>query len=119
MKCRKDCYYYGKSVGSCDFYLITGIRRGCSPDNCTRYLKDTRKNTVALNLARSARTEKLEAKYQQMLTLYREGKYDKEIAAEVGFHVNTVKVWRKHNGLISQTERQRKLKEEKNNESKT
>ena len=118
MKCRKDCYYYGKSIDSCDFYLITGVRRGCSPDDCTRYLKDKRKNTLPLNLARSAKAENCRVRRHQMLVLYNSGKNDREIAAEMGCHKHTVQMWRKHNGLVSQTERQKKLKEENNIESK-
>ncbi len=119
MKCRKDCYYYAKSTDSCDFYLITGVRRGCSPEDCTRYLKAARKNEIALNLARNAKSEKWKQRYHEMYLLYKAGKYDKEIAEEIGCSVNTVKVWRKREGLISQTDRQKKLKEEQNVESKT
>lgn len=34
-----DCAYKGKSVKTCDFMLLTGERRGCPADDCTRYKK--------------------------------------------------------------------------------
>lgn len=37
-KC-KTCIYRAalREKNGCDFYLITGQRRGCSPDDCFRY----------------------------------------------------------------------------------
>ena len=36
---RKSCAYHSKSVGSCDYLLITGRRRGCSIEDCDKYRK--------------------------------------------------------------------------------
>ena len=36
---RKNCAYHSKSVGSCDYLLITGRRRGCSIEDCDKYRK--------------------------------------------------------------------------------
>lgn len=118
MKCKKGCIYYGKSTDSCDYYLITGVRRGCSPDNCTRYTKGAKTNT-ALQDFNLKRTAQWNVKFKHMRILYNNGKYDKEIAEKIDCSVNTVKLWRKREGLISQTARQKKLKEEQNIESKT
>ena len=119
MKCKKDCLYYCKSTDTCDFYLMTGTRRGCSYNDCTRYVKLPRPNTALQDfcLKKSAQWN---IKFNRMGVLYNEGKYDKEIADAVGCSVQTVKKWRKREGLVSQTERQKKLKEERKYiESKT
>ena len=59
-------------------------------------------------------------KFEIMEKLYLAGKYDTEIAKELDCAVQTVKNWRKRNGIISQTDRQKKLEEERRNlESKT
>ena len=43
-KCqRKDCIYRAKQLGSCDYILLTGHRRGCSVEECTKYI--TQKQT--------------------------------------------------------------------------
>ena len=34
----KRCQY--KRGGTCDYFLITGKRRGCRPDQCTHYLDE-------------------------------------------------------------------------------
>lgn len=66
------------------------------------------------------RSQKWAVKFEIMEKLYLVGKYDTEIAKELGCAVQTVKNWRKRNGLCSQTDRQKKLKEERRNlESKT
>lgn len=39
---RKNCAYHSKSVGSCDYLLIAGHRRGCSIENCDKYRKKKR-----------------------------------------------------------------------------
>lgn len=36
---RTDCAYHSKSVGSCDYLLIAGHRRGCSIEDCDKYRK--------------------------------------------------------------------------------
>lgn len=119
LMCKKGCIYYGKGTDSCDFYLITGIRRGCDPNECTRYTKGEKKNT-ALQDFNLKRSQKWDVKFDIMKKLYLAGKYDKEIAEELKCAVNTVKLWRKRNGLVSQTDRQKKLEEERRNlESKT
>lgn len=118
MKCKKGCIYYGKSTDSCDYYLITGVRRGCDPNECTRYTKGQKTNT-ALQDFNLKRTAQWNVKFKHMRILYNNGKYDKEIAEMIGCSVNTVKLWRKREGLISQKDRQKKLQEEKKFESKT
>lgn len=105
-KCKPDCFYYCKSTDSCDFYLITGERRGCSYNNCTRYLKKHRDRT-ALQDYNMKKTAQWSEKFTRMRTLYEEGKYDNDIAEMIGCHVLTVKRWRNREGLISQTARQK------------
>ena len=42
-QCMKtDCAYHSKSVGSCDYLLIAGHRRGCSIEDCDKYRKKKR-----------------------------------------------------------------------------
>lgn len=36
---RTSCAYHSKSVGSCDYLLIAGRRRGCSIEDCDKYRK--------------------------------------------------------------------------------
>lgn len=45
-KCRTCCYrsrHSDTGGGNCDYMLITGKRRGCPPDKCTKYQKGPRK----------------------------------------------------------------------------
>lgn len=108
MKCKDDCYYYCSSTDTCDFMLITGERRGCSYNDCNRYTKVPRKNT-ALQDYQMKRTAQWNEKFERMRVLYNEGKFDKDIAQALGCTLNTVKRWRKREGLISQTDRQKIL----------
>ena len=36
-RCKKCQYFH---AGTCDYFLITGERRGCRPDKCTHYLDE-------------------------------------------------------------------------------
>lgn len=35
-RCPK-CYYRDRLTRTCDYYLITGERRGCDPDGCDKW----------------------------------------------------------------------------------
>ena len=41
-----DCHWYGSCYDTCDFYELTGVRRGCPIDeSCTRYRPSMRRRT--------------------------------------------------------------------------
>jgi DNA-binding CsgD family transcriptional regulator len=99
-KCR-GCLYYGHRTDTCDFYLITGERRGCPVEGCTRYVPG---KSVARLAKFFAGTGDLPEADRRMLELYEQGLSDKEIAASIGRSRQLVGHWRRKMGLPSQLE---------------
>lgn len=97
-----NCYYYGRNTFTCDFYLITGARRGCPANACTRYTPrgKLRKQTLVV-LKGSHKVDN--PRYRQLESLYRQGLNDAQIAELTGLCRNTVLKWRKGNGLPANT----------------
>lgn len=122
MKCRKDCYYYGRNTDSCDFYLVTGVRRGCDPDDCNRYKNGKRKAVLPENFVKEINkaskkkksVSKYASMYDQMYALWLEGKSDGQIASEIGCSKKTAQLWRNRNCLPTQKQR-KELELEKSN----
>lgn len=54
--CKKCIYQSGQErINECDFYMITGIRRGCAGDqNCKRFTPGKRKKPEVGAIARRA-----------------------------------------------------------------
>lgn len=95
------CLYHGVQTNSCDYLLITKERRGCSVDDCTRYLP----SSTARRLVRYyAGLEDLPEKDRKLLELYERGMNDGQIAEASGFHRKVVHHWRMKMGLPSQKE---------------
>lgn len=103
-KC-ESCYYWSTNSHSCDFYLLTGIRR--NPDKleeCPRYMEGRRKGWLSGSFDfRSSHYSDDECHsnglYTAMESMYQEGYSDKQIADELGCSYHTVSRWRKRNNL--------------------
>ena len=96
-KCEK-CYYQDGRVGSCDYFLVTGKRRGCSPKNCDKFKpkdKVGRRSSIALPCVRPETYIKRSA----MRFLYDQGLHDRLIAEKIGCSKALVTQWRIKAGL--------------------
>ncbi len=97
-----DCYYYGKNTFTCDFYLITGARRGCPAGNaCTRFAprgKLRKQTLIVLKGSRRGRRAD-DQRYQAVRSLYSQGLDDVRIAELTGLHRNSILKWRQREGL--------------------
>lgn len=95
--CNNDCHFI---VPTCDYFLITGKRRGCpAGDECDKFLPA--KACIKIRCAQMG-VLKIPVKEKQLWDLYQQGKNDAEIAIAVGINRHTVARWRKKNGLPSQ-----------------
>ena len=91
----KSCYYYGNTTNTCDFFLVTGVRRGCPVEDCNRHepLSNRNKKFCLHPNPRAA------DRCRKMKQFYLQGMNDPQIAAQVGVAQQTVFMWRKKNGL--------------------
>ena len=90
----RTCYYRGHD-GLCDFYLMTGIRRGCPPAHCTRWEpRDALQKQHAVTDRNKQYDPKTAGVRDRMLQLYKEGATDAQIAEATGKSVRTVEHWR-------------------------
>lgn len=82
----KGCIYLGHQSKTCDYFIMTGVRRGCpAGENCTRRRERYRKGLkLDANLAKK---------------LYRLNYGDALIAEKLGCRVDTVARWREANEL--------------------
>ena len=87
-RCKK-CYFYGSTTDTCDFFLMTGERRGCSVDRCVRH--KTRTDTRRPQQQTPGQNER----QRQMRKLHAQGLNDTEIAAQIGVSSWTVGQWRR------------------------
>lgn len=115
-KCCK-CIYYCKRTTTCDYYIITEQRRGCSIANCDKFeeLKHKRRPpppVVTPAKPKEPRRVRTFANGEEMMELYKRGMNDNEIAQEVGCSSRNVTYWRSRVGLSPQGKRGRKKKEE-------
>ena len=80
----KGCDYLGLSTLTCDYYLRHGVgnRRPCKPG------KGCRAKTTVSAKGKLDRDERL-------LRLYQEGKNDVELARATGYHIGSIRNWRK------------------------
>lgn len=88
-KCKRDCFYYGITTGSCDYLTITGHRRGCPAGaTCTKYRKNE-------GMSRSGTAFNKDRAY----SLWQAGKSAAEIADILKCSVSTVYGWMRRKGL--------------------
>lgn len=88
-KCR-SCLYHGSRTDTCDYYLMTGQRRGCPVTDCIRY--------VGMSQADESEIGK------EFSALYEQGCSDSEISRMTGRSRWVVARWREKMGLPSQRE---------------
>lgn len=101
------CFYYASDYGhficpTCDYFLITGKRRGCpAGDDCNKFLpsKDCIRYTSA-----AAGLVRLPVREQQLLDLYEQGETDVAIAKALNISRQVVAKWRNKNGLSPQVD---------------
>ena len=104
-KCN-SCYYYDRSVGSCDYYLLTGKRRDCTQEDCDKWIpRDKRRADTATPGWSPASKE--QRRYNVMQKLYDQGLNDRQIADKIGCHYKTVANWRARNKLPPANKRPR------------
>lgn len=107
-----ECYYWSDHTSSCDYYLLTGIRR--NPDKlekCPRYMKGKRISMLSDGFIfgkRCCDKQKYQTNgfYTAMESLYNEGYTDRQIADELGCSYHSVFRWRKKHFLPSQNRRE-------------
>ena len=95
------CLYHGYRTATCDYLLITGHRRGCPVEGCTKYASSKRARELSksydeLNGSRPSDEE--------LLKLYEQGLSDTEIAAVFGKSKTLAAHWRRKYGLPAQRE---------------
>ena len=96
----KGCRHYNESYGaSCEYMRDTGMRRPCpAGTGCTEH---TKRNLEGFRVyARKDTKRKIDDKRGR--ELFKEGKSDKEIAAEFGVAASSIIKWRCKNGLLRQ-----------------
>lgn len=99
-KCR-GCLYFGHRTKTCDYMLLTGQRRGCPTEACTRRVEaEEAKCLVDCYLGKREMSERERA----FLSLYEAGHTDAEIARLTGKGRMLVSHWRAKMGLPSQRE---------------
>ena len=113
-KCSK-CIYYCKRTASCDYYIITETRRGCSVDNCDKFEELLCKRKPPTPVVTPAKP-KVEPKRRmtsddELMPLYRQGMTDAQIAKVTGFNTSTIWLWRTRSYLPSHTHAGRPKKE--------
>lgn len=107
-----ECYYFGKNTITCDFYLITGARRGCPVGNaCTRFTPrgDLRKQTLIVVKGSRPGRRADDQRYQVVRSLYKQGLDDYRIAELTGFSRGTILKWRQREGLPANARGRRHL----------
>lgn len=122
-KACKGCFYLNRGGdASCDFYLLTGRRRGCpAGEGCKEYHPKKReylarhfrnypskvpqdgtsaaqpKSGQDITKKRNRPPTKLDE--EKAMELYRQGHNDKDIASMLGMSAAGIHNWRKRNGL--------------------
>ena len=106
MSCnRNDCAYKGTNTDTCDYFLITGKRRGCPAGPlCIRYKPVTAKERKVPQLPSTFKKDR-SGLFVAFQSLYEEGYSDQEIAAALGVSKETVARWRRSERLPSRETR--------------
>ena len=92
-KC-KSCYFHDLTVGSCDYFLLTGVRRGCELGLCNKWTPRA-KRRAGFELPGEGQTEsRRERVYTAMWALYDQDLNDSQIAELIGYSSEAVAKWR-------------------------
>lgn len=109
------CFFYGVTSHTCDYYLTTGVRRGCEVGAaCKRYLPrgDRRKRGADILLDGSRpprkRSRKLKLDETAALALWESGMNDREIAEALRVSAGCIRRWRYRSGRVSNWVRRKK-----------
>lgn len=97
-----ECHYGCTYTETCDFYLLTGNRRGCPAGNdCTRFVpRGAARRVLPVTLRRSIDNKRTtDPRHATMLALYEQGLNDYRIAELTGISRDTVRRWRNREGL--------------------
>lgn len=105
------CIYHDRHLGTCDYILIEGQRRGCKVGrHCYRYDpregRNRRMGVLLIGENTSFNTPQT-AKLKQRLAMYEAGLSDKEIAEQENCNPDAIRAWRKRHGLVAQKYRWR------------
>lgn len=87
-RCKK-CFFYGSTTDTCDFFLMTGERRGCPVERCVRFKSRTETRRPQQQAPKQIEQQR------QMRKLHAQGLNDTEIAAQIGVSSWTVGQWRR------------------------
>ena len=98
-KCNK-CVYYCPRTSTCDYYIITGKRRGCSVDDCDKFKElMCKRRPPAPQLAPKKPYTPRSPLAETFEILYKLGKSDYAIGKIVGCNRSNVARWRRKMGL--------------------
>lgn len=96
----KKCMYSGSAGGMkcCDYFLITGMRRNCSPVNCKRFDPGTREKLIKPNFDFPGSLPKLQTK-PKVAAVHREHNLTQtEFARQCGIQAGIINKWRRGKG---------------------
>ena len=93
----RNCKYYSGHVGSCDYMLMTNMRRPCDGGkDCT--VKEIAGKRKAKMDKMIFRRKRIKWDMDKALELYHKGMTDKVIAEAVGTLTANIRTWRCRNG---------------------
>jgi DNA-binding CsgD family transcriptional regulator len=93
--------YHGYRTATCDYLLITGHRRGCPVEGCTKHASSKRAQELSKHYAG---LDGMRPSDEELLKLYEQGLSDTEIAAVFGKSKTLAAHWRRKYGLPAQRE---------------
>lgn len=99
-KCKR-CLYHTERDDLCNYILITGHRRGCSVENCDKFVENACGRAVTDHYAGAS---SLSATDRMLLDLYESGLSDRQIGELSGFSRHIIRHWRNKMGLPSRKE---------------
>lgn len=102
---RTSCAYYATNTHTCDFYLITGKRRGCPAGPLCKRYKPVKARKREMPPLPSTFKKDRSGLYTAFETMYEEGFSDREIAEALGVSRDTVSSWRRKERLPNQATR--------------
>lgn len=95
------CLYHGYRTATCDYLLITGHRRGCPVEGCTKYASSKRARELSKLYVSGDGSRPSD---EELLKLYEQGLSDVEIATIFGKSKTLAAHWRRKYGLPAQRE---------------
>lgn len=82
------CRFFGLKTCTCDYFLLTGQRRGCAPEDCLRYVPH---NSHTLRVSSDAAAA--------LYTAFFMGMSDREAAEYAGVSLPVARRWRQSQGF--------------------